>query len=256
MPGQLLNPPFSSKMGSFFITATDTGVGKTTLTGALLLAFRQRGRTVGVMKPVETGMGSGPPAQSDTGRLRSLLSDPLPPWEVTCPYGYDAPLAPLACAQHTGITVDLSKILEQHACLTRQYSLVLVEGAGGLLTPLTPTQTIKDLIALLEIPCVVVSRTDLGAVNHTLLTLSSLQGAGIPTVGVLLNEPTPANDDPNILQQRTTTCHLLRAFSSVPIYGPVRHSEEINTDWQEGVRQLSRHAEIQRLVTALIEKAL
>ncbi len=242
-------------MGSFFITATDTGVGKTTLTGALLLAFRQRGQTVGVMKPVETGMASGHPAQYDTGRLRSLLADPLPPWEITCPYGYDAPLAPLACAQQTGITINLSTIFKQHALLTRQYSLVLVEGAGGLLTPLTPTQTIKDLIAILGIPCVVVSRTDLGAVNHTLLTLSSLKEEQIPTIGVLLNEPTPANRDHSILQQRATTCELLRAFSSVPIYGPVSHTKEMNTDWQEGVRQLSRHADIQRLVTALIEKA-
>jgi dethiobiotin synthetase len=207
------------------------------------------------MKPVETGMASGQPAQSDTGRLRSLLADPLPPWEVTCPYGYDAPLAPLACAQQTGITVDLSKILEQHVFLTQQYSLVLVEGAGGLLTPLTSTQTIKDLITMLEIPCVVVSRTDLGAVNHTLLTLSSLQEARLPTVGVLLNDPTPANHDRRILQQRKTTCELLRAFTSVPIYGPVSYVEEVKTDWLEGVRQLSRHADIQRLVTALLEKA-
>ena len=94
---------------SLFITGTDTNVGKTTITAALILALQQQSQSVGVFKPLETGVAVGHKEHSDTERLRHLLSPP-PSFDSVCLYAFPQPLAPLAAARQTGTTIDLSRI--------------------------------------------------------------------------------------------------------------------------------------------------
>ncbi len=235
-----------------FITGTDTNVGKTTITAALLLALQQQGKSVGIFKPLETGVDSEHPEHSDTERLRRLLSPP-PSFDSVCLYAFPQPLAPLAAARITGTTIDLSRIRSHMHELTQQYSFLLIEGAGGILTPLTPQYTIRDLIALLNVPCLIVGSTNLGGVNHCLLTMEAIQQAGIRLCGIVLNEPDFKNQASITRQQQESTVELIREWSSVPVFGPIEFTQMVETNWQEGVKQLAEHSEIQRLATHLNE---
>lgn len=235
---------------SLFITATDTGVGKTVITGALLMALQQQGKKAGICKPIETGINPQREEQSDMARLRRVCS-PTPTSASICLYHYEPPLAPLACSRLVGAQIDLTNILHHCQDLTQQHAITLIEGAGGLLTPLTSTQTILDLIMALQIPCLVVSRTDLGAVNHALLTLRTLRQAGLPIHALVLNESSPANKSLTQASQRASTVELIRELASAPVFGPIGYENTIQSDWESGVQQLARHQEIQRLVRSL-----
>lgn len=243
--------PQSEKL-AIFMTATDTGVGKTTITAALTLALQQRGQRVGVMKPVETGRDTQRQEHSDTDRLRSLLSPP-PPFGSICLYAFSQPLAPLACARETGTTIDVSRIVSCFHDMTRHYSMSFVEGAGGVFTPITPTHTMRDLMVALNIPALVVGCTSLGSVNHLLLTLEALQGAGIKACGIVLNEPGSHIHISSAHQQHISTIELIRELSTVPVFGPVGFQETLQTHWRKGVETLANHPEIQRLTSHLIE---
>ena len=237
---------------AIFITGTDTNVGKTTITAALLLALQQQGQSVGMFKPVETGVDAEHRDQSDTERLRRLLSPP-PSFDSVCLYAFSPPLAPLAAARALGATIDLSLIRAQMDKLAQRSSHLLIEGAGGLLAPITPTDTMRDLVALLNIPCLIVGRTELGGVNHCLLTMEALQHAGIPLIGIILNEPSSPRSKTVIAQQQQSTVELIQEWSSVPVFGPIGFSRTVGTNWQEGVKQLAEDSEIQRLATHLSE---
>ncbi len=238
---------------AIFVTATDTGVGKTTVTAALTLALQKKGQKVGVMKPVETGIDPHRQEHSDAARLHSLLSHP-PPFDSICLYAFHQPLAPLACAREAGMTIDLSRLVSSVQNFTQQYSFVFVEGAGGVFTPLTPTHSMRDLMMTLNLPALVVGRTSLGSVNHLLLTLEALQCAGIRTCGIVLNEPVSHISTDSTIQQRTSTVELIREWSPVPVFGPLEFHESVRRNWREGVELLVLHSEIQRLANHLIEK--
>lgn len=235
-----------------FVTATDTGVGKTTVTAALTLALQKRGQWVGVMKPVETGIDSQQEEHSDTDRLRNLLSPP-PPFDSICLYAFPQPLAPLSCAREAGTTIDVSRIVSYFEHISQQYSFVFVEGAGGVFTPITPTHTMRDLMVTLNLPALVVGRTNLGSVNHLLLTLEALQCAGIKTSGIILNDTITNMATDSTLRQRTSTVELIRELSTVPVFGPLEFEERVRMHWRNGVETLAQHPEIQRLVSHLIE---
>jgi dethiobiotin synthetase len=137
--------------------------------------------------------------------------------------------------------------------LTQRYSFLLIEGAGGIFTPLTPQHTIRDLVTLLNVPCLIVGSTNLGGVNHCLLTLEALQQAGIRRCGIVLNESDSKNQPAITRQQQESTVELIREWSSVPVFGPIGFTHMVETNWQEGVNQLAGHSEIQRLATHLSE---
>ena len=235
---------------SIFITGTDTNVGKTTITAALILALQQQNTSVGILKPIETGVDSEHREHSDTDRLRHLLS-PTPPFDSVCLYSFPQPLAPLAAARETGITIDFSPIRSHMHKLAQQHSFLLIEGAGGTFTPITPSHTMRDLVAFLNVPCVIVGHTNLGGINHCLLTLKALQHAGITVCGIVLNEPKSQRTTAAIQQQQKSTVELIRELSLPPVFGPIQYEEVVETNWQKGVHLLAEHSEIRRLATHL-----
>ncbi len=237
---------------AFFITGTDTGVGKTTITGAITRALQQQGKSVGVLKPIETGVDATQRECSDTDRLRHLLTPP-PSFDSVCLYTFPQPLAPFAAAQIAGTTIDLTRIHSHINQLTRQHSVLLIEGAGGIHTPLTPRQSMRDLVKLLDIPCLIVGSTNLGGVNHCRLTVEALEQEGICPCGIVLNNSKATNQSTITQQQQESTAKLIKDWASVPIFGPIDHVKIIETKWQEGVTQLAEHQEIQRLATHLSE---
>ena len=174
-----------------FITGTDTGVGKTFVAGALAALLRVRGVDVGVMKPAETGCprreGQLQPQDAIYLKEKAGSADSL---EEICPYPLEMPAAPSVAAEAAGITIDLDRIAAEYHTLSQRHDLMLVEGAGGLLVPLTDTADYTHLIQKLQIPVLVVARASLGTINHTLLTWHWATHRKLSVLGVVVNSPT------------------------------------------------------------------
>jgi dethiobiotin synthetase len=195
-------------MPGLFIVGTDTGVGKTVLTAGLAAWLRRRGVDCGVMKPVESGWSAASPV-SDSHYLKKISQSP-DPLDLINTYAFEAPLAPGVAASLEGVEIHFEKILRAYQELESRHSWVLVEGAGGLLVPLGPRQTLVDLIEALGLPVLLVARLGLGTVNHTLLSLHYLESRGIPVAGVVLNQngkkaDASAKYNPTTLSQWTQT---------------------------------------------------
>jgi dethiobiotin synthetase len=181
-------------MNGFFITATDTGVGKTEIACAMIRAARAAGVDAVGMKPAQSGHVPGEP--SDAERLRDAAEGVEPLAEI-CPYSLQAPLAPAVAARLEGRVIELGRIVAAARALAARHDAVVVEGAGGLLVPLTERESYADLAVALGLPLVVVARAGLGTVNHVLLTVEAARRRGLEIGAVVLNRTSPA-DDPSV----------------------------------------------------------
>lgn len=169
---------------ALFITGTDTGVGKTVVACAIAEALRRRHIDVGVMKPIETGVGSQGPLDAISLAEAAGVDDLI---DLVCPQRFELPAAPSVAAAHEGRTVDLAAIRAAHAELARRHDLLLVEGAGGVLVPIAAGFSMIDLAAEFGAPLVVVTRASLGTINHTLLTLEAIERRGLRLAGVVIS---------------------------------------------------------------------
>jgi len=176
----------------YFVTGTDTGVGKTVVACALVRALRAAGRDVGVMKPAETGVGPDGPLDAQALRAAAGASDPL---EEICPVQLALPAAPSVAAEDEGAGVDLARIRKALDGLAARHDTMVVEGAGGLLVPLAPGFTMADLATELGLPMLLVARAALGTINHTLLSLEAIEARGLALAGVVVSHATgPLSD--------------------------------------------------------------
>ena len=162
-----------------FVTGTDTGVGKTLLTGLLLYHLRRRGCHALAMKPFASG------SRADARFLRGLMEDELPLDEIN-PYYFTAPLAPLAAARKRQESPVLGEVVRKILRTARHCECLLVEGIGGLMVPVGRGNTVLDLIVKLGCEVVVVGRNKLGTINHTVLTAEALQHAGVNRLTTVL----------------------------------------------------------------------
>lgn len=176
----------------FFVTGTDTGVGKTTVTVRLMQQLIAQGLTVIGMKPIASGCEwlDGDWQNEDVRQLTAASNVKAPP-ELINPYCFDPPIAPHIAAAQAGVNVDLGVIQAAYQQLTTMADVVIVEGAGGLLVPLNDKQSIADLIQVLNIPALVVVGMRLGCINHAMLTAQVLQQCGISFCGWVANSIDP-----------------------------------------------------------------
>lgn len=163
-----------------FITATDTGVGKTLIACGIARWLRSEGLRVGVMKPVSSGDRNDAKRLIAAAQIREDL-------DVVNPQHFRAPLAPSVAASLERRAVDMDRIYQAYWALHKRYDVLIVEGAGGVKVPLAESTYVMDLIAAFRLPALVVARAGLGTINHSLLTLDALDQAKIEVVGLLLN---------------------------------------------------------------------
>jgi dethiobiotin synthetase len=174
---------------SLFVTGTDTGVGKTVVACAIAERLRAQDVDVGVMKPIETGVGSQGPLDAIALVESAGVTDPL---DLVCPVRLALPTAPDVAAEAEGRTIDLEVVRGAFAALRARHDAVIVEGAGGLLVPIARGHTMADLARELRLPLLIVARGRLGTVNHTLLTVEVAAGRGLPIAGVVISHgPVP-----------------------------------------------------------------
>lgn len=169
-----------AKPRGVFVTGTDTNVGKTVVAACLAAAWG-----AAYWKPMQTGLAEDP---GDTATVAALAG--LPPERVLPPvYAFRAPLSPHAAAAAEHATIDLGALT-----LPPSPHVIVVEGAGGLLVPINRSAFIIDLIRKLDLPAVLVTRSTLGTINHTLLSLGALRARQVPILGVVMNGPPNAGN--------------------------------------------------------------
>ena len=169
-------------MNGLFVTGTDTGVGKTVLTSLLTRHLRERGVAVAALKPICSG------GRADARALHSSLDGALTIDEIN-PWHFRAPLAPLLAARREHRRVDLANVLAHVRSVQRRFDVVLVEGAGGLLSSLGEDFNARDLIIALRAVPIIVCPNRLGVVNHVLLTVEALPRVIARRAPVVLMSP-------------------------------------------------------------------
>lgn len=214
-------------MKGYFITGTDTGVGKTVVTACLAALFKSRGEGVGVMKPIETGVDPECSSSSDAKFLMEVAG--VQSADV-CPYRLKYPASPYQAARMEGKVLDPEKILASFRALQSKHSMMLVEGIGGLMVPITQRYYVADLALQMGLPLIIVCRFQIGTLNHTLLTINAARQHGLKVAGVILNQSGESEWDAIEAEQGS----LIEKFSDAPILGTCPHIHEVSS---KGIKQ-------------------
>jgi len=217
----------------YFVTGTDTGVGKTLIASAMLYHFGRQGLATAGMKPVAAGCVESPSGliNDDVESLRAASTVPLTAQDV-CPYLLSAPIAPHIAAAETGMHIELEVIRNGFNRLAQQADAVIVEGVGGFRVPLDDKFDTADLAALLDLPVVLVVGLRLGCLNHALLTADAIFERGLSLAGWVANriDPEMSRAEQNIdaLTERLD-CPLI---GTIPFYrNPAASRVELNLSY-------------------------
>jgi dethiobiotin synthetase len=174
----------------YFVTGTDTGIGKTTVSCALLRAFAAQGHCVIGMKPVAAGCRrEGDVLASEDVELLRTASSLNVAAELVNPYAFEPPIAPHIAAGQVGVEIDLARIHAAFKKLQTQADIVVVEGVGGFYVPLNARQDMADMAVMLGLPVILVVGMRLGCLSHALLTAEAVAHRGLALAGWVANFP-------------------------------------------------------------------
>ena len=228
------------KYKGVFITATDTSVGKTTVAAGLVGFLKRQGVDVGVMKPVASGA-----IECDSGKLISQDAEMLvkfsgstDPWEWINPYCLATPVTPSLAARIEAVSIHFDKIQSAYKEIVRRHDFVVVEGAGGAMSPVFENLVVVDMIRALDVPALIVSRSALGTINHTLMTDECLRGHQVPVLGFFLNR-FPKN--PNLAE--STNAEIIASvgglahLGSIPEMGDLFSQQQVVETFAQAVHR-------------------
>jgi dethiobiotin synthetase len=201
---------------TYFITGTDTEIGKTYLACALLHAFRQQGLSAIGMKPVAAGTDAA--GHNDDVEALIAASSLALPRDVVNPYCFADPIAPHIAAAEAGVTIAADRIRKALDELTAQADVVVVEGVGGFVVPLAEGFDAADLAGALGLPLILVVGMRLGCLNHALLTVEAIRARGLPLAGWIANRIDPA------MSRFDENLAALKARIHAPLLGVVPHA--------------------------------
>lgn len=219
----------------FFITGTDTAVGKTFIATHIVNALVEKGIRTGVMKPVETGctVKKGRILPQDALALKKAASidESL---NLINPYALTHPLAPLAAARLEGIEIDRKVIMKAFSTLRAKYESLVVEGAGGLMVPLTETCLIAHLAHDMKLPLIIAARPSLGTINHTLLTIHTARAWNCGIRGVIINY----TEDYKQGMSEKTSPEIIEKLGQVTVIGVVPFINENSQHYEEVFKEI------------------
>ncbi len=209
-------------MRGVFVAGTDTEVGKTLIAAGVLRFLRRQGINAVSMKPVQTGAetdGDGTLLSIDLAFHLEAAGFAPPEEDRACmaPYAYEPAASPHLAGRLEGRYPDLARITVCAETLLKRYDFLVVEGAGGLMVPITESALLIDLMRVLDFPVLLVARAGLGTINHSLLSLAALRAAGLHVLGIVFNDLEP---EPNPLI-REDNPRTVATFGDVEIFGEV-----------------------------------
>ncbi len=212
-------------MDGYFITGTDTDIGKTWTSLGIVEALKRRGHTVGVMKPVSAGCAqTGAGLRNEDALLLQRHSNVELAYDQINPYAFAPAIAPHIAAAEAAMRMDIETLHAQFQAIAAQSDCVVVEGAGGWQVPLNDFQTMAELAKRLALPVCLVVGLRLGCLNHALLTVASIRASGLPLAGWVANQLTPemARLDENIA--------TLERMIEAPLLGRIPYLEHLDVN--------------------------
>ncbi|MEW9897244.1 dethiobiotin synthase [Chitinivorax sp. PXF-14] len=206
-------------MSAFFVTGTDTEVGKTFVTSLLLRELNQRGMSALGMKPIASGCYSGPEGLTNED-VEALLAagHHAVPRALLNPYAFEPPISPHLAATRAGVEIDVERIRLNFGELARQADCVLVEGAGGWHAPISAQADMADLAYALGLPVILVVGMRLGCLNHAILSARAIEASGCSLVGWVANRIAPE------MREFEANLATLEARLPAPLLGVVPHA--------------------------------
>ena len=200
---------------NIFVTGTDTDVGKTIITAGLAAVMQSLGYKAGVYKPFQSGAveKNGFLVSPDLAYVKKLDFYV----ETLCTYLLKEPTAPYVAAELEGVSINPAIVAREFQTLRQACEVVLVEGAGGLMVPVNKETMMADIAKLLDIPLLIVSRPNLGTINHTILTINQAKHMGLDIAGVIINRYPEGTDDAAI----KTAPRLIEEYTDIDILGIV-----------------------------------
>ena len=175
-------------MKSLFITGTDTDIGKTYITAGLAVTLRKSGMDVGVMKPFAAGRAQKKGYKSEDIVILSRAAMVCDPEKLVNPQFFKIPASPYTAWKTLKTKPKVSTILSSFKKLTKLHDMILVEGMGGIMTPILKNYYVTNLIKEMKIPTVIVTRSKVGTVNHTIMTVKMCEKYKIPIKGIIIND--------------------------------------------------------------------
>lgn len=218
-----------------FVTGTDTGAGKTVVAAAIVAALRARGMRVEGLKPLATGVEHGEAGEDATLLARASQRDPRDCLLAS----FVLPRSPLAAARAEQRSLDVDALLRAIRERAAGLDLLVVEGVGGLLVPLTDTVTVRDLARRLDAPVLIAARAGLGTIGHTALTVESARGAGLDACGVVLSD-TDGETDAEFAAENAAQ---ITAQCGLPVLGILPHLADTSA--------AAAHLDVDALLTAM-----
>jgi dethiobiotin synthetase len=208
-----------------FVTGTDTGVGKTLVSTALMRALKSRGMKVAGMKPVASGSEPTPEGLRNEDALALMREQSVPfSYELVNPYAFARAIAPHIAAAHAGVAIDLKRIVAAFELLQARSDRVIVEGAGGWLAPLSDAADMQELALAINIPVLLVVGLRLGCLNHALLSARAIESSALPICGWVANR---IEREFPYWQENVET---LKARLPAPLLGVVEYQETLNVE--------------------------
>jgi dethiobiotin synthetase len=208
-------------MRGWFITGTDTGIGKTYVTVGLLRYLNERGHQAAGMKPIASGCERTPDGLRNDDALRILeASAPALPYELVNPYSFEPPIAPHIAAAKSGVVIETKTILDRFEAIRSQVDCILVEGVGGWEVPVSEDAGMPDLAAALGLPVILVVGIRLGCINHALLTAEAVRARGLELAGWV------ANQVDTVVEEEQAIIEAIAKRIGSPLLGSIRHRQQ------------------------------
>jgi len=211
-------------MKSLFIAGTDTDVGKTYVTAGLAVTLRKMGVDVGIMKPFAAGTPQKKGLKSEDVEILSKAAQVSDPEKLMNPQFFKMAASPYTASKNLKVKVRVNSVLSNFKKLSKLHSMLLVEGMGGIMTPILKNYFVTNLIKEMKLPAVIVTRTRIGTVNHTIMTCKMCEKYKIPIKGIIIN-----NFDSDGYKVKTLKRDL-QSLTGVPILGVIPYIENFSDD--------------------------
>ena len=207
-------------MTSLFVTGTDTDVGKTCITAGIVSYLSKMNVDVGVMKPFASGYKATANSVSDDVKIlmkHSRVNDPI---DLVNPYFFEIPTSPYDACKQLKLEIDISRVVDSYKQLTSIHDVVIVEGIGGIMTPISKNYFVSDLISDLQMNTIIVTGSKVGTVNHLMLTYQHVKEKKIPLNGFLINQNVSDGYESSNLRKQIIDLTGQTVYGTIPYQKP------------------------------------
>ena len=211
-------------MTSLFVTGTDTDVGKTCVTASIVSYLSRMNVNVGVMKPFASGYKATTDSVSDDVRILMKYSRVNDPVYLVNPYFFEIPTSPYDACKQLNREIDISKVINSYKQLTSIHDVVIVEGIGGIMTPISKNYFVSDLIADLQMNAIIVTGSKVGTVNHLMLTYQHVKEKNLGLNGFLINQNVSDGYESSNLKQQIID------LTGQTVYGTIPYQKSFNIE--------------------------